>query len=210
MAAWHIWQETFCNVLSSRTGTLNSHSPSSPWQNLPRPFILKLLHAKHQDNILSMAHTKGTVEINGSKISFFSPDFSVEVQKMRAQYTDVNCHLHALQLSYIMLYQAKLHAVVQGEVRFLITLNQLHNGWIETNSIFLLLVLLPDMNTLDSSSTNSWCKDVLNFICNRRHPHVVSSLQSKAFMYACGCEFKDWPVHPQWQPIFSPQWFLRE
>ena len=45
-------------------------------------------------------------------------DSSVEVQKLRAQYDDVKCRLHTLQIPYAMLYPAKLQVVVKGEIHF--------------------------------------------------------------------------------------------
>lgn len=83
----------------------------------PRPFILKMLRYKDRENILALARTKGTIEMNGSKISFF-PDFSVEVQKLRAQNDEGKRQLPALQIPYAMLYPTKQPVVVKGETHF--------------------------------------------------------------------------------------------
>lgn len=56
--------------------------------------------------------------IDNSKISLF-PDFSTDVQKRRAQFTDVKKRLRALELQYAMLYPAWLQVVAKGRLIFL-------------------------------------------------------------------------------------------
>lgn len=59
-----------------------------PPGNLPRMFICKLLNYKDRDVILSKAKNLGdNLKMANSKISLF-PDFSAEVQKQRAQFSD--------------------------------------------------------------------------------------------------------------------------
>lgn len=55
--------------------------------------------------------------IGNSKISLF-PDFSAEVQKQQAQFTEVKKHHRALDLQYAMLYLARLRVVAKGEAHF--------------------------------------------------------------------------------------------
>lgn len=58
----------------------------------------------------------------------------MEVQKLRAQYTEVKGRLPNLQISYAMLYLAKLRIVAKGETLFL-TLEWLSHGWTRINII---------------------------------------------------------------------------
>lgn len=51
------------------------------------------------------------------KFSLF-PDYSVEVHKQRAKFTDVKGCLRTLNLQYAMLFPAKLRIVANGETHF--------------------------------------------------------------------------------------------
>lgn len=79
----------------------------------PCPFLLKMLNYKDRDTILSKARTMGPdMVIDNLKISLFS-DFLADVQKWRAQFTDIKKSMRAL-LQYAMLYPARLRVVAKG------------------------------------------------------------------------------------------------
>lgn len=59
----------------------------------------------------------GEMAIDNSKISLFS-DFSAELQKQRAKFTDVKKRLRDLNLPYAMLYPAQLRVVALGKSHF--------------------------------------------------------------------------------------------
>lgn len=102
-----------------------------PPGNLPRPIILKMLHFRDRDKILTIARTKGNIEVNGSRVSFF-PDFSVSVQKQRAQFMDIKRRLRTFQIQYAMLYPAKLQIVAKGETIFFVDPKEA-NSWLDRN-----------------------------------------------------------------------------
>lgn len=96
----------------------------------PRPFLFKMLNHKDKDIILSKARTMGpAMMIANSNISLF-PDFSANVQKRRAQFTDVKKRMRALELQYAMLCPARLCVAAKGEVHFLGNHPWPSNGWI--------------------------------------------------------------------------------
>lgn len=89
-----------------------------PPGNPPRTFLFKLLNYKDRDVILFKARNLGdALKMDNSKISFF-PDFSVEVQKQRAQFNDAKKRLKALNVQYSMLYPSRLHVVARDQVHF--------------------------------------------------------------------------------------------
>lgn len=83
----------------------------------PRPVLIKLLHFQDRDVILRKARDLTETKINGSRISFY-PDFSAEIQKRRLQFQDVKRRLRTLQISYAMLYPAKLRVAALGATHF--------------------------------------------------------------------------------------------
>lgn len=86
-----------------------------------------MLHYRDRDTIISLVHTKGNVEVNGSRVSSFLY-FSVTVQKQSAQFIDIKRCLCTLQIQYAMLYPAKLRIVAKGETIFLMTPKRLIAG----------------------------------------------------------------------------------
>lgn len=83
----------------------------------PRPVLVKVLHYRDRDIILRKARELSDVRLEGNKVAFY-PDFSVNVQKRRAQFLDVKRHLRNLGLSYAMLYPAKLRVVANDSTQF--------------------------------------------------------------------------------------------
>lgn len=66
---------------------------------------------------MSKARQRGNIEYNGNRVSFY-PDFSVEVQKQRAKFVDVKRRLRSQQITYSMMYPAKLLIMDGDPVRF--------------------------------------------------------------------------------------------
>lgn len=83
----------------------------------PRPVLIKLLHYKDRDAILRAAGQNPDITINGQKIAFF-PDFSAEVQRKKSKFLDVKRRLRSLQVSYSMLYPARLRVVTLNSAHF--------------------------------------------------------------------------------------------
>lgn len=84
----------------------------------PRPFLFKLLNFKDRDAALALARTKGDLmKMDNARISFY-PDFSAELQRRRAKFTEVKKRLRRYEVTYAMLYPAKLRIAVNGETKF--------------------------------------------------------------------------------------------
>lgn len=84
----------------------------------PRPFLFKVLNFKDRDAILQHARAKGDLmKIDNARISFY-PDFSAEVQRRRAKFTEVKKPLRKYAVTYAMLYPAKLRVATNDETHF--------------------------------------------------------------------------------------------
>lgn len=89
--------------------------PSSGGQ--PRPLIVKFLFFKDKVTILQKAREMKNIQYNGVSISLY-PDFSPELQKQRAKFTECKRRLQQSKISYALLYPARLHITAFGEVKF--------------------------------------------------------------------------------------------
>lgn len=78
--------------------------------------LAHLLNYKDRKIILRLAHERGTIQYNGTRVSF--SDFSAEGQRRRSKYADVKKRLQHLQLKYAMLYPARLWVTVRGQAHF--------------------------------------------------------------------------------------------
>lgn len=67
--------------------------------------------------LLNARMKPAALKIDNAKISLF-PDFSDDLQKQRAKFTDVKRRLRDLDLKYAMLYPARLKVEVLGSVQF--------------------------------------------------------------------------------------------
>ena len=108
------------NALSPFFAVERAHRvPSRPPQQggPPRSILAKLLHYRDREAVLRQARERANIQHNGVRVSFY-PDFSQEVQRRRAKFTDVKRRLRNLQLPYAMLYPAKLRVVVRGQAQF--------------------------------------------------------------------------------------------
>ena len=73
----------------------------------PRPLLLKLLNYNDKVTLLQKAREKGEIYYRGSRISLY-PDFSPELSKRRAEFTPVKRNLLKSNITYALLYPARL------------------------------------------------------------------------------------------------------
>lgn len=99
---------------------------------LPRPFLLKLLHYRDRDAILTMARQKQTIEHLNSKISIY-PDYSAEVQRKRAQYHEVKKRLRDMEITYSTIYPSKLR-IADGKFTRFFENPQQATEWLDNHS----------------------------------------------------------------------------
>lgn len=110
-------KDTFSHMFAVERAHKVPVRPLPPGNHL-RPFLFKLLNYKDRNIILSKARAMGgAMAIDNSKISLF-PDFSAELQKQRAKFTDARKRLRDLYLQYAMLNPAHMQVVALGEVNF--------------------------------------------------------------------------------------------
>lgn len=83
----------------------------------PRPFIAKLLNYRDRDTILRLTCEKGNIPFGEAHIAVF-PDFSAEVQKKRAQFSEAKRQLRNHHLTYAMLFPARLRVIRDGKAYF--------------------------------------------------------------------------------------------
>lgn len=83
----------------------------------PRTFIAKLLNFRDRDAVLRLARLKGNIPYQSGSISAF-PDFSAEVQRQRARFSDIKRRLKAHHIKYAMLFPARLRVVGEDRVHF--------------------------------------------------------------------------------------------
>lgn len=102
-----------------------------PPGNPPRSMLARLLNYKDREIILRLAREKGAVHYNGTKISFY-PDFSAEVQRRRAKFAEVKKRLQKIQVTYAMLYPAKLRITARGQSTFFESATEA-SAWLDRN-----------------------------------------------------------------------------
>uniref|UniRef100_A0A803K8T1 L1 transposable element RRM domain-containing protein n=1 Tax=Xenopus tropicalis TaxID=8364 RepID=A0A803K8T1_XENTR len=83
----------------------------------PRPLIARLLNYRDRDTALSEARKAGELIYENQRISIY-PDFSTEVRKQRAKYTEAKRQLKMKQIPYAMLFPARLRITVSGRAHF--------------------------------------------------------------------------------------------
>lgn len=90
---------------------------SPPAGATPRTFIAKSLNYLDCDVILRLTRKRGSIPISNVTVAVF-PDFSAEVQKKRAQFTEAKRQLLVHHLPYAILFPARLSVVSEGRVQF--------------------------------------------------------------------------------------------
>lgn len=91
--------------------------PPTNWSPPPRTFIAKLLNYRDQDAILRLTREKGNIPFGSTPIAVY-PDFSAEVQKKQAQFSEAKRRLRNHHLPYAMLFPARLRVIRDGKPHF--------------------------------------------------------------------------------------------
>lgn len=95
-----------------------------------RPFLARLLNYRDWEIILRLARERQDKRNNRAKVSFF-PDFSAEVQRQRSTF-EVKKRLQQLQLTYAMLYPARLQFTILGQTHFFEKASEA-STWLDVN-----------------------------------------------------------------------------
>lgn len=123
-------KEAFSAIFAVERAHRTPPRPPQPG-NRPRSMLARILNYRDREVILRLARERGAVQYNGSRVSFY-PDFSAEVQRKRLRFTDVKQRLQRLQITYAMLYPAKLRVTVGGQVSFFETATEAA-AWLDHN-----------------------------------------------------------------------------
>lgn len=123
-------KEAFTSLFAVERAHRTPPRPLPPG-NLPRSMLARLLNYKDHEIILKLARERGSVHFNGTKISFY-PDFSAEVQRKRAKFVEVKKRLQKLQVTYAMLFLAKLRITTRGQATFFETAAEA-TSWLDHN-----------------------------------------------------------------------------
>lgn len=90
------------------------HKPGEPL----RPFLFKLLNFKDRDAVLYQARPNGNLmKIDSMRISVY-PDFSAKVQCRRTKFTEVKKGFRSFDVTYAILYPARLCIAANDESHF--------------------------------------------------------------------------------------------
>lgn len=99
----------------------------------PRTFIAKLLNYRDRDAVLRLTRLKGNIPFNNGEVKVF-PDFSAEVQKKRAQFTEAKRQLRIRQYKYAMLFPARLRVIGEDRAHFFDTPEAVLE-WMESRAV---------------------------------------------------------------------------
>lgn len=83
----------------------------------PRPVIAKFLNYLDRDTVLKQARTKEQLLYQNSRIMIF-PDYTRLVQQRRQSFTAAKAKLRELQISYALLFPARLRVVYRSKTLF--------------------------------------------------------------------------------------------
>ena len=81
------------------------------------PFIVRLLNYTDQDAILRAARQMGKMHCEGQMVMVF-PDYTLHIQQQRQLFLAVKQKLRAMQISYVLLFPAKLKVIHNGKTLF--------------------------------------------------------------------------------------------
>ena len=79
----------------------------------PRPMIVTVHHFRVKQRILQLAREKGPLTFRGHAVHIF-PDFTAEVAKRRASFTNIKQKLRAADIKYGLLFPARLQISFNG------------------------------------------------------------------------------------------------
>ena len=82
-----------------------------------RPLLARFLNCKDRDLILRKARQKGTIQYENAQVFFF-PDFSIDLQKLRATFFEVKKKLRERHIIYSMAYPARMRVEEDGKIYF--------------------------------------------------------------------------------------------
>lgn len=82
-----------------------------------RTFIAKLLNYRDRDTVLRLTRERGNIPLRNVTVAVY-PDFSAEVQKKRARFTEVKRQLCIHHIKYAMLFPARLCVTHEGKAQF--------------------------------------------------------------------------------------------
>lgn len=83
----------------------------------PRPMILRFFCYKDKLNLMQRSREKGDIFFNGARIAIY-PDYSPDLQRRRAGFLDIKRTLRNHNISYALLYPARLRIEALGTIRF--------------------------------------------------------------------------------------------
>ncbi|KAE8579981.1 hypothetical protein XENTR_v10024258 [Xenopus tropicalis] len=95
-----------------------------------RPLIARLLNYRARDAALAEAGKAGDITFENQKVSIY-PDFSAEVRKTRAKFTEVKQQLRQRRIPYAMIFPARLRITDNGKTHFFNTPEET-TAWLET------------------------------------------------------------------------------
>lgn len=90
--------------------------PGPPGSN-PRTLIFQMLNFRDRDEVLREARKAWQLKFQNANL-LFSPDYSVEAQKLRRSFDQVKTSLHAQNIKYSILFPARLRVQDGKTVRF--------------------------------------------------------------------------------------------
>lgn len=108
--------ETFTQQFSIERAHRVPFRPPAPGTP-PRPFLVKFLNYKDKIKLLRKAREMGKILYKDIRISIF-PDFSPDLQRRRAEFLGVKRNLQRYNVSYALLYPAKLRINALGGSQF--------------------------------------------------------------------------------------------
>lgn len=80
----------------------------------PRSIIVRFLQWNTQQQVLRAAWTQREIQLDGTRI-YFDRDFSVKVQRQRAQYVPIRRQLREKKIKSHIIFPAKLKVFGEGE-----------------------------------------------------------------------------------------------
>lgn len=80
----------------------------------PRPMIVKVHHFQAKQRILQLAREKAPLSYRGSAVRIY-PDFTVDVAKQRATFSNIKRKLQAADIKYGLLFPARLQLTFNNE-----------------------------------------------------------------------------------------------
>ena len=98
----------------------------------PRSLLFKLFYYGDKVTLLQKARERGDITYNGARISFY-PDFSPDLQKRRAEFTQIKRTLQQHKVVYALQYPARLRVTALGRTFFFNSPAEVAQ-WLETNS----------------------------------------------------------------------------